>query len=145
MEKWINYKDLIINNNNSYNNKEFELTGRKKREKNNTNDEDSQSENIGKKKKYDEMNSEEMNDNFISEKDELNEEYESESDNYYDEECVDNDKLFQQLYKKILKKYKFNDDEKVLRKISDKLKDDSITGNERSDLLFVLDYMDKVY
>ena len=89
------------------------------------------------------MNSEEMNDNFISEKDELNEEYESESDNYYDEECVDNDKLFQQLYKKILKKYKFNDDEKVLRKISDKLKDDSITGNERSDLLFVLDYMDK--
>ena len=36
-----------------------------------------------------------MNDNFISEKDELNEEYESESDNYYDEECVDNDKLFQ--------------------------------------------------
>ena len=85
-----------------------------------------------------------MNDNFISEKDELNEEYESESDNYYDEECVDNDKLFQQLYKKILKKYKFNDDEKVLRKISDKLKDDSITGNERSDLLFVLDYMDKV-
>ena len=85
-----------------------------------------------------------MNDNFISEKDELNEEYESESDNYYDEECVDNDKLFQQLYKKILKKYKFNDDEKVLRKISDKLKDDSITGNERSDLLFVLDYMNKV-
>ena len=90
------------------------------------------------------MNSEEMNDNFISEKDELNEEYESESNNYYDEECVDNDKLFQQLYTKILKKYKFNDDEKVLRKISDKLKDDSITGDERSDLLFVLDYMDEV-
>ena len=90
------------------------------------------------------MNSEEMNDNFISEKDELNEEYESESDNYDDEQCVDNDKLFQQLYTKILKKYKFNDDEKVLRKISDKLKDDSITGDERSDLLFVLDYMDEV-
>ena len=90
------------------------------------------------------MNSEEMNDNFISEKDELNEEYESESNNYYDEECVDNDKLFQQLYTKILKKYKFNDDEKVFRKISDKLKDDSITGDERSDLLFVLDYLDEV-
>ena len=90
------------------------------------------------------MNSEEMNDNFISEKDELNEEYESESNNYYIEECVDNDKLFQQLYTKILKKYKFNDDEKVFRKISDKLKDDSITGDERSDLLFVLDYLDEV-
>ena len=90
------------------------------------------------------MNSEEMNDNFISEKDELNEEYESESNNYYDEECVDNDKLFQQLYTKILKKYKFNDDEKVFRKISDKLNDDSITGDESSDLLFVLDYLDEV-
>ena len=83
------------------------------------------------------MNSGEMNDNYISEKDELNEEYESESDNYGDKQCVDNIKLFQQLYTKILKKYKFNDDEKVLRKISDKLKDDSINGDERSDLLFV--------
>ena len=85
-----------------------------------------------------------MNDNYISEKDELNEEYESESDNYDDKQCVDNDKLFQQPHTKILKKYKFNDDEKVLRKISDKLKDDSINGDERSDLLFVQDYMDEV-
>jgi len=149
LEKWINYKELITNNNNSYNknnNKEFKLIGRKKkREKNNIDNEDSQSENIGKKKKYDEMNSEEKNDNFNSEKDDPNEEYESESDDYDDEECVDNDKLFKKLYKKILKKYKFKDDETVLRKISDKLKDDSITGDERTDLLFVLDYMDEVW
>ena len=91
------------------------------------------------------MNSEEMNDNFLSEKDDLNDEYESESDDNDDEEFVDNDQLFQKLYKKILKKYKFKDDESVLRKISDKLKDDSITGDERTDLLFVLDYMDEVW
>ena len=33
LEKWINYKGLIINNNNRYNNKEFKLTGRKKKRK----------------------------------------------------------------------------------------------------------------
>ena len=32
LEKWINYKELIINNN-SDNNKEFKLTGRKKKRK----------------------------------------------------------------------------------------------------------------
>ena len=91
------------------------------------------------------MNSEEMNDIFLSEKDELIEEYESENDDSDDEECVDNDKLFQKIYKKVLKKYKIKDDEFALRKISDKLKDDSITVDERADLLFVFDYMDEFW
>lgn len=153
-EKYIDYKELTEEKieekdeeKSNYKDKkkdEIKLIGKKTKRISDKKDDDdnSNTENCGSKKNDDvsfenKINTFEPEDSNVEEK--------SEDSNQSYSNVSDEDELFKLLYKKILKKYSFEDNELVLQKISEKLKDESLKSEEREDLLNVMWYLDIVY
>ena len=163
LEKYIDYekiikekleeKDKIDNkdkgkdeNNDEEDNKDkMKLIGKKKKrakkEFNDDNDEESEIESY-KKKKDDTINIENEIENSNDNESIIEEN--SEDNDSKNSNISDDDELFQKLYKKILRKYNFKDDEFVFKKILDKLKDETISSKDKEDLFYVSNYLDNV-
>ena len=145
LEKLINYEEMFQNNDAS-NKKDFHILGekvsRENFENNNNNsesdDDDSQFKNNDKNKKK------KLNSFTIIDKDEFKEENESEEDNYNDSDCEDDEESFENLYKRVIEKYGFKNDEMIRQRIYNKLKDESISEKEKFDLIFILHHLDEL-
>ena len=136
MEKVINYEDLISE---SIKQKENQLLGKKILKSNDQEDSINSSENKNKKKKYQEFDLTEKSISVSNLKEELTEENEDDDSEYSDEE-----KEFERLYQKIIKKYGFKENELLIYEISKKIKDDSISTKEKLELSYVLNFLDTV-
>ena len=136
MEKVINYEDLISE---SIKQKENQLLGKKILKSNDQEDSINSSENKNKKKKYQEFDLTEKSILVSNPKEELTEENEDDDSEYSDEE-----KEFERLYQKIIKKYGFKENELLIYEISKKIKDDSISTKEKLELSYVLNFLDTV-
>ena len=142
----INYEELFQKNDVS-NKKVFHILGekvsRENFENNNNNsesdDDDSQFKNNDKNKKK------KLNSFTITGKDEFKEENESEEDNYNDSDCEDDEESFENLYKRVIEKYGFKNDEMIRQRIYNKLKDESISEKEKFDLIFILHHLDELW
>ena len=145
-EKYINYEELISEKSFSSENEVQFLQKKTKRPEEKGEDySDLDIAGKNKKKKTENMNFEIMNnfDNEIIEGEDDNEN-ESEEDDYDDSEYFDNEKLYEKLYKKVIERYEFKEDEQLMKNIFNKMNDDSIKGNEIDDLRFVFNYMNNV-
>ena len=145
-EKYINYEELISEKSFSSEN-EVQFLQKKTKRPEEKGEDYSNLDIAGKnkKKKTENMNFEIMNnfDNEIIEGEDDNEN-ESEEDDYDDSEYFDNEKLYEKLYKKVIERYEFKEDEQLMKNIFNKMNDDSIKGNEIDDLRFVFNYMNNV-
>jgi len=146
LEKFINYEEAIIENNNEKK-KESKLIGHKTKrtsdEKNiDSNSELEESKDKNKKKKYDKSEIENMNNTIFPEKKESKNEGDNKSkNNDDDDDYIDDATEFQKLYKKIICKYGFKTNGNILKEIKEKMKDKSIDIDELYDLRFVYDYL----
>lgn len=136
LEKVINYEDLISE---CIKQKENQLLGKKILKSNDQEDSINSSENKNKKKKYQEFDLTEKSISVSNLKEELTEENEDDDSEYSDEE-----KEFERLYQKIIKKYGFKENELLIYEISKKIKDDSISTKEKLELSYVLNFLDTV-
>ena len=135
-EKKIDYEKLMSEKT-SEKEKEIHLLGKKfKRIANNDIEDDSDFNNTEKNKN--------MDNSFIEGKNEIKDENESEKEDSENSEYLDNEKIFEKLYEKIIEKYGFKEDEQILKNIYEKLKDDSIEDDEIDDLRFVFNYMSNI-
>ena len=145
-EKYINYEELISEKSFSSEN-EVQFLQKKTKRPEEKGEDYSNLDIAGKnkKKKTENMNFEIMNnfDNEIIEGEDDNEN-ESEEDDYDDSEYFDNEKLYEKIYKKVIERYEFKEDEQLMKNIFNKMNDDSIKGNEIDDLRFVFNYMNNV-
>ena len=73
-----------------------------------------------------------------------NDKNESEKNDLNNSDYLDNEKIFEESYKRIIEKYGFKEDGQLLKNIFAKMQDESIEGNEIDDLHFVYNYMNNI-
>lgn len=151
LEKLINYGELFKKNidskkeNSNYLGKKVKKENFKGNNNNSESDDDnSQFEDNEKNKKK------KVDNNKITDKDELKEKNESVKDYSNDSDCKDDeddddDELFAKLYKRVIEKYGFKNDEMIKERIHNKLKDESLTQEEKFDLNLILHHLEQIW
>lgn len=148
-EKYIDYKNLTEEKEEKKDNNEdkggnedeniVKMIGKKtKRTADKKSDDEDSNTESNKKNKNDIINFDNKNNIYDTEENNMEERSEDSDSNYSN--ITDNDELFEKLYKKILRKYNFKEDCSIIEKIYEKLKDESITPDEKEDLWYVLEY-----
>ena len=136
-EKEINYEKLFLEKNNL---KESEPHFLNKKVKRSVNENDDDNSSLEIKKKNDNMDFEYISDSNL----EGNDKNEREKNDSNNSDYLDNEKIFEESYKRIIEKYGFKEDGQLLKNIFAKMQDESIEGNEIDDLHFVYNYMNNI-
>ena len=109
----------------------------------NENDDDNSSLEIkkkNKKKKIENVDFEYISDSNL----EGNDKNESEKNDLNNSDYLDNEKIFEESYKRIIEKYGFKENGQFLKDIFEKMQDKSIEGDEIDDFHFVYNYMNNI-
>ena len=157
LETFIDYKELISENNVNSKKDEFQLIGKKRdKSKDKKDDEDSSFDISGKNKKIksekiyiENMNSvfneekgqskkEEGNENEDEGEEDEDDDISSESDNSFEFGDIQG---FEKLYKKMIRKYQIKQDEFILQRISEKMRDHSVSGGDKIKFYKLLEFM----
>ena len=141
-EKEINYEKLFLEKNNL---KESEPHFLNKKVKRSVNENDDNNTSLEIKKKNKKKKIENVDFEYISDSNlEGNDKNESEKNDLNNSDYLDNEKIFEESYKRIIEKYGFKENGQLLKNIFEKMQDESIEGDEIDDLHFVYNYMNNI-